>query len=195
MVEQWHQLVGPSDQIVHLGDLALGQSEQVHDLLTGMPGEKYLMRGNHDRQPAAYYQSLGFTLIPPFRLGLAEWTVSFTHAPHAELVPHPRQLNCHGHIHEKLERSSRLINCSVEWTDYSPVKVATLLTERIARLASNPADERDVPLSYAQWLAREYGGEILRSDTERLQDEDERNRVRRIYTRYRTDFADMTSTK
>jgi calcineurin-like phosphoesterase family protein len=192
IVERWRSLLGPRDQIVHLGDLALGQSAQVRDLLAGLPGEKFLLRGNHDRQSSAYYQSLGFTLIPPFRLDFAGWIVSFTHAPHPELIQEAKQLNCHGHIHEKLERSSRLINCSVEWTAYAPVRVQHLLAERITHLASNPPEERAIPLSYAEWLAREFGGEILRSDTERFLDEDERDRVRLAYARYRIDLADRT---
>jgi calcineurin-like phosphoesterase family protein len=145
MIANWHRLVGLHDQIVHLGDLALGRPEQSGELLADLPGEKYLLRGNHDRRSAADYHRLGFTLIPPFCWSLDGWTVSCTHAPHPELVRYPRTLNMHGHIHEKLAPSLRLVNCSVEWTDYAPVRSERLVRDRLARLASAPQAERAVP--------------------------------------------------
>jgi len=190
IIQSWHEMVAPDDQIVHLGDVALGNLEQVQPLLAGLPGQKYLLRGNHDQRSDAYYQTLGFTLIPPFSLLFAGWTVSFTHAPHPELVPYPRHVNVHGHTHEKLERSLRLVNCSVEWTDYAPARAASLLADRIELLALSTELERDVPLRYSDWLAREYGGPIMRSDTERFRTEAELNRARETFTRYRIAFVD-----
>ena len=95
----------------------------------------------------------------------------------------------HGHIHEKMAPSLRLVNCSVEWTDYAPVRSERLVRDRLARLASAPQAERTVPLSYAEWLAREYGGEILRSDTDRFPGEHARHQARMALTPYRLDFA------
>jgi calcineurin-like phosphoesterase family protein len=189
MIANWHHLVGLHDQIVHLGDLALGQREQTRERLASLPGEKYLLCGNHDRLSAADYQGLGFTVVPPFCWNVEGWTVSCTHAPHPELVRYPRTLNVHGHIHEKLAPSWQLLNCSVEWTDYAPVRSERLVRERLAGLASAPRAERAVPLSYAEWLARQYGGEILRSDTDRFRDERAQNEARMAFTRYRLDLA------
>lgn len=189
MIANWHRLVGVHDQIVHLGDLALGQRDRASDLLVSLPGEKYLLRGNHDRLSAANYHSLGFTVIPPFCWTADGWTVACTHAPHPELVRYPRTLNVHGHIHEKLPPSLRLVNCAVEWTDYAPVRSERLVRDRLVRLASAPQVECALPLTYAEWLARQYGGEILRSDTDRLRGERARDRARMAFTRYRLDLA------
>lgn len=185
MIDAWHRVVGAHDPIVHLGDLALGRSGALRALLAALTGAKFLLQGNHDRQSAAYYLDLGFTLIPPFFMSVLGWTVSFTPGPHSELVGHPKHLNVHGHIHEKLVPSVYHVNCAVEWTGYAPVRIEELLVQRIAHIADAAAMERVVPLPYAEWLVHEYGGEILRSDIARFPDENERDRVREAYTSYR----------
>lgn len=190
MFDAWHRMVDPRDPIVHLGDLALGRPEAIRMRLVALPGEKFLVRGNHDTGSVASYRDLGFTLIPPFSLDFAGWTASFTHTPHPELASLPKHLNVHGHIHEKLLPSMAYVNCAVEWTGYAPVQIEDLLARRIARIASAATMERIVPLPYAEWLAREYGGEILRSDIERFPNSDARDRVREAYTAYRVAFAD-----
>lgn len=185
MFDAWHRLVSPRDPIVQLGDLALGHPEAIRLRLAALPGDKFLVRGNRDTGSVASYRDLGFAVIRPFFLDFAGWTASFTHVPRPDLAGLPRHLNVHGHIHERLLPSLAHVNCAVEWTGYAPVRIEDLLARRIARIASAGSMERVVPLPYAEWLAREYGGEILRSDVERFPEAHERDRVRETYTAYR----------
>ncbi len=188
IVANWRALVTDEDIVVHLGDLALMRPDRMASLLAELPGRILLLRGNHDRQKPEVYERLGIATIPPFTLSRGGWTVAFTHAPHPELVTTPRRqwLNVHGHIHEKLAPDLRLINVGVEWTGYSPVRVDELLDERIAALQRAPATFQP-PLPYEEWLAREYGGEVQRSDVERFPDERARTLARETYERYRHD--------
>lgn len=165
MLEALLDLVAPGDVLVHMGDLVLGKPDAMEpyaDLLSGIR-RKYLVRGNHDKRSRAWYASMGFTVIDPFVISYRGWTVSWTHRPglHKEgpidaLVRHPRSLNVHGHIHQREYADRRLVNVSVERTDYRPVWAARLLDERIDELEAirgtyrPPAEER-----FADGIARD----------------------------------------
>src|SRR5580765_7662676 len=49
IVDNWNSLVGPTDVVYHLGDVAMGDSDRWHDILTSLNGYKVLTIGNHDR--------------------------------------------------------------------------------------------------------------------------------------------------
>ncbi len=188
MVANWRALVADEDTIVHLGDLALMDLDRLAQILAGLPGHLLLLPGNHDRQKPETYERLGIATIPPFTLSHLGWTVAFTHAPHPELVavPHRQRLNVHGHIHERLAGDLRLINVGVEWTDYAPVRIEHVIDARVAALEYAPTTYLP-PLPYGEWLAREYGGEVQRSDVMRFPDERIRDLAREAYARYRQD--------
>lgn len=49
--EAWVQVVQPSDTVLYLGDFAfLNKKAEVDELLARLPGEKHLIRGNHDHR-------------------------------------------------------------------------------------------------------------------------------------------------
>lgn len=49
IVENWNQVVGDTDVVFHLGDLALGPSERWDEILKSLNGYKIFVVGNHDR--------------------------------------------------------------------------------------------------------------------------------------------------
>lgn len=49
IVNNWNSVVGDTDVVYHLGDLALGPSSRWHDILTSLNGYKVFVVGNHDR--------------------------------------------------------------------------------------------------------------------------------------------------
>jgi len=137
MLDNWRHSIKPTDRVLHLGDLALGKTEVVAELLADMPGEKYLLKGNHDRRNRRFYEQLGFTFVrKSFALDYAGYKIFFTHRPDTEhvLLKSPRSLNVHGHIHQRESGDPRLINLSVEHTDYAPVHITDVLDRRIAEL-------------------------------------------------------------
>jgi len=49
IIERWNSVVGPLDEVFHLGDVALGPWVEWHNILTRLNGFKTLVVGNHDR--------------------------------------------------------------------------------------------------------------------------------------------------
>ena len=130
IVENWNRLIRPGEPVFHLGDLSLGKKEDTEVLVPLLNGRLYLLRGNHDRWSASFYQSLGIILVksPPYiveyKPGLK---LLFSHHP---LVPlPPRCFNLHGHIHNNPapELGPRHINLSIEVRDYRPWRMGEIL--------------------------------------------------------------------
>ena len=136
MLERWCETVSADDLLVHLGDVCLGKKEDFTAISSVLPGRKFLIRGNHDRAPAAFYEQHGFTLIPEFWVDYRGWRVRFQHRPDYERVHVrcPKTLVVHGHVHSKTLADRRNINCSVEVTAFTPVWITDILDARIAEL-------------------------------------------------------------
>lgn len=49
LVRNWNSVVGDTDVVYHLGDLALGDSERWQGILSRLRGYKVFVVGNHDR--------------------------------------------------------------------------------------------------------------------------------------------------
>lgn len=49
IVRQWNSKVRKNDEVVILGDLSLGTSEQTEEIVKRMNGKKMLLTGNHDK--------------------------------------------------------------------------------------------------------------------------------------------------
>lgn len=49
LIENWNSVIGDGDVVYHLGDVALGPSDQWDSVLTRLNGYKILIIGNHDR--------------------------------------------------------------------------------------------------------------------------------------------------
>ena len=50
MLAEWIRHVADDDPILHLGDVWFKTNNDWADILSRMPGKKYLILGNHDRQ-------------------------------------------------------------------------------------------------------------------------------------------------
>ena len=136
---------------------------QREHLIKNLPGTKYLILGNHDvpkgiTDRKTFYEKLGFAeVVDEFYVPHTDpktgkdWKVYFTHRPGGEIKPFddlrivkaaPNNIGIHGHVHsntrnekeEIVEINKRLINLSVEVTNYSPVWLPDILAERLADL-------------------------------------------------------------
>jgi len=134
MLSNWYETVGPSDLVLHCGDVAVGVAAEVlPERLPSLPGRIFLIRGNHDYgKRLRQYVSRGWSVVEPFEAEYRGWTVRFSHKPIPDLPP--RTLNVHGHIHTRPAPSAAHINVSVEQIDYRPVRLSELLDRAIARL-------------------------------------------------------------
>lgn len=143
MVEQWNALVAPDDTVLHLGDLFMGKTERSIKLLKNLPGNKFFVRGNHDKRNMHWYGEVGFhhvgnvqgngwqilnavRFIEPDE----EQRVLFTHYPDLHWQDQ-WDINIHGHIHNNgYAPDTPLLdyrNVSVEVMDYRPWRLSDIL--------------------------------------------------------------------
>jgi calcineurin-like phosphoesterase family protein len=132
MFQGWRETVGHRDVILHMGDVLLRKTEFA-ERIRKLPGQKFLLKGNHDRLGKNFYKEMGFTFIQEFSINHKGYKVHFTHKPLEELVE-DKVINVHGHIHQKLMGDRRFLNLSVEQTNYKPVAIIEVLNERIQEL-------------------------------------------------------------
>lgn len=67
MIGNWRERVMPDDVVVHIGDVAMTSSKlgPLYRQIRDLPGQKYLLRGNHDTNTNKFYQDrLGFNVLP-----------------------------------------------------------------------------------------------------------------------------------
>jgi len=144
LVERWNDCVSPEDEVLVLGDFALGQLSQTLPLAAGLHGRKVLLAGNHDRCWAGHkkgveaatrhYVGAGFAEIRQGTVGLdiEGIAVRACHFPYRgdshdsdRFVGH-RPVDegswlLHGHVHERWKVRDRMINVGVDVWDYAPV--------------------------------------------------------------------------
>lgn len=146
IVRNWCSCVGPADVVFHLGDVGFYKKRECGGLIRGLPGNKILIRGNHDRFPIKWYMENGFIAVmesavvnvcysngrrDSARHGLKNsyYRVLLSHIPMP--LPADVDFNLHGHFHnnkskhweedmvETLTTDHRLM--SVEELAYTPV--------------------------------------------------------------------------
>lgn len=136
MEKNWHEIVGPQDEVLHLGDLMVWFNQvlinEASEIASRLPGKKYLIRGNHDKLKTAQLAKIGFTEVPEFIQTFGQTRILFSHYPDTERIG-TWDLNVHGHIHNNDHhsdldtRSHKYINVSIEMMDYKPVKLRDII--------------------------------------------------------------------
>lgn len=137
MLSEWARYVGEKDQILHLGDVCMGAQgnrNRWYDLIARMPGEKFLILGNHDRVNDNFSRA-GFIIVPEF----VYRGIAFSHRPLTEDRydddGNDWHVNIHGHTHANdytpehdgiLLGNRTYINVCVEHTDLKPRQLGTI---------------------------------------------------------------------
>ena len=152
MASEWIRRVREEDQILHLGDVAFGRGGRIPrwlDVIGRLPGQKFLILGNHD-DPSKYdYAKAGFDIVPEF----IHEGVAFSHRPVARRMVfddlHRRPfdaeesplldadwlVNIHGHTHSNNWNPDHdgtplgdraYLNVCVEHTGLAPVRLGNV---------------------------------------------------------------------
>lgn len=135
----WNLTVRPEDKVWVLGDAAFNLPGL--DYLRGLPGRKFLVRGNHDLLPTRAYLTVFEEVYGIFKYKKSRYLPAWlTHAP-----IHPHELrggtNIHGHVHDKTIQTTlwtpgkdssyqadpRYVNTCPEAVGYAPVLLRDLL--------------------------------------------------------------------
>lgn len=132
MVQRWWQTVGSEDNVLHLGDVFMGEmtAADVPDRFPALAGHVYLVPGNHDGlDKLAALAAVGWLMVEPFAFEYGGWTVRFSHQPLEDLAD--GELNVHGHIHQNPAPTARHFNASVERIDYRPIRLKQAVDELV----------------------------------------------------------------
>jgi calcineurin-like phosphoesterase family protein len=154
LIDRWNSTVGPMDEVVVIGDFAMGRIAETLPIAAELNGRKVLLAGNHDRcwhghkkgvqATTDQYLAAGFDEIwqGSVSLRIGEVSVVACHFPyrgdshdHDRYVAHrPADAGAwliHGHVHQSWKVRDRMINVGVDVWDYAPVPegaIADLMT-------------------------------------------------------------------
>jgi calcineurin-like phosphoesterase family protein len=110
-IQRWNDIVRPGDSVYHLGDFAISYGKRheklVDDLLARLKGQKFLIKGNHDRKEvvdnprwAAVYD---YKEIKVDRGGVHKQRIVLFHYPlRSWNQVHRGAWHLHGHCHGNL---------------------------------------------------------------------------------------------
>lgn len=132
LIANWNGVVGPRDEVWHLGDFS---HREASDYLRRLNGRKHLIFGNHDRDvsrkdPAwasaqAYAEpTVDGVPLRLFHYGLRTWRGSFRGA-----------LHLYGHSHGRLPGDRQCVDVGVDYPEwgYQPVQLRAI-QEHLLRL-------------------------------------------------------------
>jgi calcineurin-like phosphoesterase family protein len=125
LIAGWNDVVGPDDEVWHLGDVARKLGD-VAALLERLHGRKHLVRGNND--PSGIEQVPGWTSVSDYReLEVEGRRLVLCHYPFRSWNgQHRGVLNLHGHSHGKLKPMPRQHDVGVDPCFYRPVTLGEL---------------------------------------------------------------------
>ena len=126
LVAGWNAVVGPQDEVWHLGDFARRASD-VPALLERLAGIKHLVRGNND--PPGTSAAAGWASVQDYaELELDGRLLVLCHYPFRSWNgQHRKSVNLHGHSHGKLKPMPRQYDVGVDARGFKPVTLAQLL--------------------------------------------------------------------
>jgi len=131
LIANWNEVVGPQDEVWHLGDFALHvRPERVDALLSALNGRKHLITGNNDGQATLAAQ--GWASVQPYaELNVDGTFVVMCHYAFRTWKNMGRGwLDLHGHSHGRLKKQTRQYDVGVDAWDYRPVTLDTILGAR-----------------------------------------------------------------
>lgn len=133
IITNWNNVVGVDDLVLHLGDLTFGNIDRAYEVVHQLKGNKFLLKGNHDKRSVKWFDRIGFTLIKKsFIVNCPEMDIHFLFSHRPQFNVPPGTVNVHGHWHEKahfIKESGGVtyINASVEKMKYTPKRLHCLM--------------------------------------------------------------------
>lgn len=142
LISNWKSNVQEHDTVYVLGDMALCPYREFALIAQQLPGNKVLIRGNHDKYSEGQYLKAGFQVFQELKLKLAGKMCRLSHYPYAlpwykrpfafksELrFMHKRppkikgEYLLHGHTHTKYRMRDNRIHVGVDAWGFSPVSL------------------------------------------------------------------------
>lgn len=131
LIENWNAVVTPADTVWHLGDFALGPSDdRVNEILATLHGAKHLITGNNDG-PGTRRASGWLSVGAYEELDLDDRHLILCHYAFRTWNAMGRgALNLHGHSHGLLKTAPKQYDVGVDVWDFRPVTLGEITTRR-----------------------------------------------------------------
>lgn len=133
ILDNFNQLVAPTDDLWLLGDLVMGETYKAHELLTQLPGKKHIILGNHDTTlRTELYRSLGWDCQYATMLKYNKYCFYLSHYP--TLVGNFEEpfapWNLHGHTHDlnAFSVNPRCYNVNVDAHELAPIEINDIIS-------------------------------------------------------------------
>ncbi len=142
MEEHWNTVVGPDDEVWHLGDFALRMAEDaMAALLARLHGRKHLVTGNNDGP--ATLRLPGWASVQPYmEMELDGQGLVLCHYAFRTWRNMGRGwLNLHGHSHGRLAPMPRQVDVGVDVWAFRPVGLTEILARKGRRAKPATAAE------------------------------------------------------
>ena len=146
-IANWKVRVSDGDMVIVLGDVIFKEISKLRSILNGLPGNKILVSGNHDKQPDPWYRNAGFMVVVNHLRWGCLW---LTHKPEQEL-PTGCEWNICGHVHnndyttialhDRLEFRDWHLVLALEQMEYSPQPLDEIVGGRWHRRDLIPGNE------------------------------------------------------
>jgi calcineurin-like phosphoesterase family protein len=137
LVRNWNEVVGPQDEVWHLGDFALHvTARRVDELLAALNGRKHLVVGNNDGPDTV--RAAGWASVQAYAELVIEGTaLVLCHYAFRTWKNMSRGwIDLHGHSHGRLKPQTRQYDVGVDLWDYRPVSLETIRARRRRRSAA-----------------------------------------------------------
>lgn len=123
LIHNYNELVQPEDTVYHLGDLQF--SADINKFLPRLNGKKILIKGNHDYQHPAIFDSPHWESVHDALLVNINSTMIYLHHYACRVWPraHKGSLNLFGHSHNRLSGNSQSCDVGVDAWNYRPVQL------------------------------------------------------------------------
>lgn len=133
LIARWNAVVGPEDEVWHLGDFAADAS-RAHcvAVFARLNGTKRLVRGNHDTNRVLELPwndpPVESARITATDAGGQPWRLFLSHYPHRSWPGFWRETrHLYGHTHACLPDTSRACDVGADACDYRPVDLKMIL--------------------------------------------------------------------
>ena len=133
IIRNWNEVVGPNDDVYHLGDVFLGDTTEVINLVHNLNGKIRLAIGNHDTDARLKELSLLSNIEDiqfGYRLKMGKSTFLLTHYPQLTgNYDNSKTYSIHGHTHlpsHFMEGYDLTYNVSCEAQNCTPINIENI---------------------------------------------------------------------
>jgi calcineurin-like phosphoesterase family protein len=132
IIQRWNERVRPCDDVWHQGDFALGQQQNIPDLVARLNGRVHLCFGNHDNRKKIVKMGCFASVQDVAVVKDGEDRVFLSHYAHRVWDrSHYGVYHLFGHSHGGLPPQGRSLDVGVDSWDFRPVTLVEV-KERLA---------------------------------------------------------------